>query len=375
MRYIGLFFLVMSQYTIVVLTAVPSILLKNAASPGLKIPAIGLGTAGYGNDPSVGYGGYPECWKEYDLAQKKTIGCGKFTTRAIGDWISIGGRRIDGANNYGNQKAIGKAIKASSVPRSELFISSKICMACPFGFKEALECFNTVITDLQLDYVDTLLIHYPGPFNTSSKDPYCDPASSLYNITMCRLETWRAVLQIFESGRAKSVGVSNYEKEHIEEIIAAGMKLPSINQHHFHPYGGSAQMALVDFCQANDILFQSYSPLGVPDWHKFPGPHMSTTPLKDPVVVSIAAAHKKTPAQVILAWQWSLGIPFNPRSQNKKHMVENMEVFDIVITPEESNKLMKLHQDTCLEDPDFYECAPIYCYYFWGGKNCTLPTL
>jgi diketogulonate reductase-like aldo/keto reductase len=94
----------------------------------------------------------------------------------------------------------------------------------------------------------------------------------------------------------------------------AKLPIPSVNQCHFHPYGGSAQMDKVKFCQAHDIVYLGYSPLGIPDWHKFPsGSGMSKTALEDPTILSIASSHGKSPAQVIMAWEWSLGIPVNPR--------------------------------------------------------------
>jgi len=358
MKYAGLCFLVVSQCLIMVFSVVPSVPLKNSAVPGLIMPATGLGTGGYGMNPSVGYNGYPECWAERQFPDKK-IGCGKYTKKALNEWIQVGGRRIDAGDNYGNEIEIGEVIKTSSVPRSELFVLTKVGILCPFGYNETLKCFTGVVSDLQLEYLDALLIHYPHPFNQNSEDPYCKPTSKLYNLTMCRLQTWKALVHIFEAGGAKAIGVSNYEIEHLEEIVSSGLPLPSINQCHFHPYGGSAQMPAVKYCQAHDIVFLGYSPLGVPDYHKYPGPDMHPTVLEDPVVLSIAAAHKKSPAQVIQAWLWSLGIPANPRCQNLTHMIENLNYFDIVITPEESNKLMGLHQDTCAEDPTWYECAKV----------------
>eukprot|EP00463_Aulacantha_scolymantha_P006315 TRINITY_DN7942_c0_g1_i1.p1 TRINITY_DN7942_c0_g1~~TRINITY_DN7942_c0_g1_i1.p1 ORF type:complete len:171 (+),score=21.19 TRINITY_DN7942_c0_g1_i1:283-795(+) len=160
------------------------------------------------------------------------------------------------------------------------------------------------------------------------------------------------MLNIFNAGTAKAIGVSNYENSHIQEIIDAKKPLPTVNQCHFNPYGGSAQMDKVKFCQAHDIVYLGYSPLGIPDWHKFPKP-MEPTPLRDPVVLSIADAHKRSAAEVILAWEWSLGIPVNPRCMNATHMAQDLNIYDITTSDEESAKLMGCHQDTCKEDPLF----------------------
>jgi len=331
---------------------VPMVPLKNTAVSGLKMPAMGLGMGGYGVNKKVGYGGYPECWAEIP-------GCGEFTERAVTEWLQVGGRRLDSANMYDNEKSVGKAIKASSVPRNDIFILTKVGPVFPLGFNETLTQFDKIKANLQVDYVDLLLIHWPSIDNSStpSKDPHCVRTSPSFNETQCRLDTWRAMLQIFNSGGAKAIGVSNFEIIHLQEFIDAGLSLPSVDQCHFNPYAGAAQMELVNFCKSHDIVFLGYSPLGIPDWHKYPGPHMASTPMLDPTVLSIAKAHGKSPAQVILAWEWSLGIPVNPRTMNSSHMIENLNIYNISITKEESDKLLGLHQDTCAEDPDYYECA------------------
>jgi len=238
---------------------------------------------------------------------------------------------------------------------SDLFILSKVGFRDPMGYNEAVRQFEKIKNDLQVDYVDMLLIHWPTA-DLPSTDPYCNFGGPLFNQKDCRLSMWRGMVSIFNSGGAKAIGVSNFDVSHIQEIIDAGLPLPSTNQCHFYPYGGSSQMNLVRFCQDHDIVFNGYSPLGIPDWHTFPGPNMATTPMKDPAVISIANAHGKSPAQVILAWEWSLGIPMNPRSQNAAHMAENLDIFDIKLTNEESAKIMSLHQVTCEEDPRFYLC-------------------
>ena len=98
--------------------AVPSVLLRNSAAPGQRLPAIGLGTGSYSDDPTVGYGGYPECWSTL-------AGCGAYTERAVGAWLAAGGRRIDAANSYGSQISVGRAMAASPVPREDVFLLSK----------------------------------------------------------------------------------------------------------------------------------------------------------------------------------------------------------------------------------------------------------
>ena len=213
--------------------SVPSVTLRNAALPGLQMPAIGLGTGAYSNDPSVGYGGYPECWST-------SAGCGAWTQQAVSTWLSRGGRRIDAANSYQDQKDVGIGMAASGVPRSEIFLLSKVGPSNPLGYNDSLAQFETILSDMNTTYVDALLIHWPWQsasqgnvsHNTSvpSSDPACIPATATYDEKGCRLSTWRALVSIFNSGRARSIGVSNYNVSHMQEIIDAGMMLPSINQ-------------------------------------------------------------------------------------------------------------------------------------------------
>lgn len=147
---------------------------------------------------------------------------------------------------------------------------------------------------------------------TISTDPACDythPAT--YNEKACRLSTWRAMVQIWQSGGAKAIGVSNYNVTHFTEIIDAGLPLPSVVQNPYHLYHSAMQADTIAFCRAHDILFLGYSPLGVPDYHLYPTTDaagqptgMSSSQLADPVVVDIATAIGRSPADVLLAWQW-----------------------------------------------------------------------
>ena len=126
--------------------------------------------------------------------------------------------------------------------------------------------------DLQTDYVDLMLIHWPTSPGKSS-DPHCQMHGSDYNATACRLASWKALLDLQKQGKARAVGVSNYNVEHLQEIIDAGLPLPSVNQCPYNPYLASAQADLLAKCKKHDILFNSYSPLGIPDWHQYSGKH------------------------------------------------------------------------------------------------------
>ncbi len=149
---------------------------------------------------------------------------------------------------------------------------------------------------------------------------------------------------------------------HFEEIRLAGLPLPAITQSPFHLYLSAAQMDIVSYTMRNGIIFLGYSPFGVPDYKVYPTGGSSPLPaaneLQDPVVTAIAAAHGITPAQVILAWHWALGIPANPRSMSPQHMAENLAAYSgISLNQTEVHLLNTRPQDMCSFDPDWYECA------------------
>jgi diketogulonate reductase-like aldo/keto reductase len=211
-------------------------------------------------------------------------------------------------------------------------------------------------------YVDLLLNHWPTSPASPTIDPLCDPEKkATYDAKGCRLSTWRAYVEIWKSGKSLSIGVANYNQTHLEEIISAGMPLPSVNQIPFHLYNAASQLELLAFCKAHNIVVLSYSPLGIPDWHSMPASLPASTPLRDPVLLSITAAHAPaTAAQVTLAWLWSLGVPSNPRSMNATHMADNLAAIgSVTLTQAEIAALSSRPLDSCDIDPSFYECVPV----------------
>jgi diketogulonate reductase-like aldo/keto reductase len=356
----------------------PSFPLFNAAEPGLHFPALGLGTGfyGMGNEP---YGTYPECGDaphpKGDPPGPSPPGCGPNAQKVVYTWLSkTSGRRLDCANSYYNQQYVAQGINQSMVDRSQIFILSKVGPTFSLGFKDTVDQTLEVLQQLQTDYVDSLLVHWPlmkhpaESYIPKTSDPLCNLTNPLtYNEKQCRLSTWSAMLGLFKLGLARSVGVSNYNITHLQEIIDAGLPLPSVNQVSFNPYNYRTGRAdLLEFCQKNRILLVGYSSLGVPDVHKFPvedqskGPTgMSSTLLDDSMITSLSKAYNRTPAQVLLQWSNQLGVPTNPRSMNLTHMIENLEVFSNPFTINDSDMahINNLAQDTCDVDPDWYECV------------------
>ena len=308
---------------------VPTVTLMNAAAPGTKMPVVGIGTGGYMFEPRTGPG---EIWTE-DVAEK-----------AVEQWLKLGGRRIDASLNYRNEPGVGRAIKASRVPREEIFIVSKVGSEGPFanmpggalGYNDTLIQVQPILDSLQSDYVDLLLIHWPGPPGNST-DPACQGNPPTWRA--CRQSTWKAMEEIFKSGKAKAIGVSNFEKNHLEDIIAMNSTLPALNQVEFHPYWHEED--LLAFCKMYNITYNGYSPLGCPDWAPS-SHHWNHTLLEEPTVTSIAKAHNCSPAQVVLRWEWQQGVVTNPRTVNPDHMKENLNYFDFVLSDDEMKKISSI---------------------------------
>ena len=257
---------------------------------------------------------------------------------ATTQWLALGGRYIDTALTYGTQEGIGRAIKASGIPRDELWITSKVpaggiapgplpgginATTDPYG--ATLASFALVQQQLQVGSVDLLLVHWPS-----------GPADGPFTPAQYRQHAWRALEHILATGGARAVGVSNFEVQHLRDIEALGGKLPAVNQVEFHPY--YHEDALVEYCKGKGIQFDAYSPLGVADMVRA-AHYWSPCVLDHPAVHAIARAHPSfgpSPAQVVLAWLWGQGIVTHPRSEDAGHMRENLRVAgQLALTPAE----------------------------------------
>ena len=306
---------------------VPTVTLMNAAAPGTKMPVVGIGTGAYVYKPRTEPG---EIWTD-DVAEK-----------AVGQWLDMGGRRIDASLNYLNEPGIGRAIKASTVPREEIFIVSKVgsggqsLPGAALGYNDTLSQVQPMLDALQIDYADLLLVHWPGPPGNST-DTACQGNPPTYRA--CRQSTWKAMEEIFKSGKAKAIGVSNFEKSHLEDIIVMNSTLPALNQVEFHPYWHEDD--LLAFCKMYNIRYNGYSPLACPDWAPT-SHHWNHTLLEEPTITSIAKTHNRSPAQVVLRWEWQQGVVTNPRTVNPNHMKENLNYFDFVLSDDEMKQIANI---------------------------------
>jgi len=224
------------------------------------------------------------------------------TERIVGDALEVGYRHIDTAKAYDNEEGVGAAIEAAGIDRDELYVTTKLWNSDQ-QHQSALDAFDLSLEKLKLDYVDLYLIHWPSPH----RGHY--------------LEAWEALQEIAESGRARSVGVSNFKPHHLEKVLDLGGLVPAVNQIEFHPDFQQRESAA--FNAQHGIVTESWSPLG------------QGALVDDPGVVAIAAGHGKTLAQVILRWHIQIGHVVIPKSNRRERMAENLDIFDFALTDDE----------------------------------------
>ena len=244
---------------------------------------------------------------------------------AVKEAIAAGYRSIDTAAIYGNEKSVGTAIKESGVPREELFITTKVWNEVQ-RTGDVETAFQNSLVDLGIDYLDLYLIHWPV------KGRYVD--------------TWLALEKIYNSGRAKAIGISNFQTNHIEDIKKVWTVVPVMNQIEMHPR--LTQKPLIEFCRKNDIIPESWSPLG----GSMPG-EVKSKIIEEPILASIGKKYNKTPAQVILRWNIDLGIVTIPKSITPERIRENLDIFDFELTAEDIAAIDALNTNQRVgPDPD-----------------------
>lgn len=232
---------------------------------------------------------------------------------AVTNAFKVGYTSIDTAMVYQNEQGVGKAIKDSSIPREDLFITTKV-WNCDQGYENTLRAFDESLERLGLDYVDLYLIHWPTP----QFDEYVD--------------TYKALEKLYRDGRVKAIGVCNFEMEHLERILNECEVKPVLNQVECHPY--LAQNELKEYCAKHDIFVEAWSPLD-----------QGGEVLQDAVIQQIAVAKGKTPAQVVLRWHLQNNTIVIPKSVTPSRIEENFQVFDFELTNEEMKQINELNRD------------------------------
>ncbi len=218
---------------------------------------------------------------------------------AVKTALDLGYRHFDTASFYENEESVGRAVRDSSVDRSEIFVTTKLWNA-DHGFDETLKAFERSLKKLDLGYIDLFLVHYP--------------------VQHKRLDTWKAMEKILESGNCKAIGVSNYLAHHMTELLKNCNITPAVNQIELSPYCFESRADIVNLCRANNIAVEAYSPL------------VRTKRFDDPKLIEIAKRYGKTPAQILIRWALQENIIVIPKSSNPKRIQENADVFDFSIS-------------------------------------------
>jgi len=262
-------------------TSIPTVPLNN----GVQIPQLGFGT----------YKLSPESTRDLVLTA-----------------FDAGYRHVDTAQMYRNERGVGEAVAASGLPRDEIFVTSKLNNAY-HAHDDALSAFDRTLEELHLEHVDLFLIHWPLP------------ALGRYT------EAWGALEEIYRSGRARAIGVSNFQPEHLRRVLAEGTVVPAVNQVELHPWFGNTEVRTFD--AEHGIVTEAWSPLG------------RGSVLADPTLVRIADETGRTPAQVVLRWHVQRGNVVFPKSATPARIAENARIFDFELSDADMAAITALDRD------------------------------
>ena len=230
--------------------------------------------------------------------------------KAVTTALENGYRLIDNAAIYHNEKGVGRAIKKSGIPREEIFLSSKIANDQQ-GYHGTLKAFQRSIDWLQTDYLDLYLVHWPQGEKT--------------------LETWKAMEELYQKGKVRAIGVSNFWLHHLEYFLPKINIMPAVNQVEFHPE--LTQPELLNYCQQRNIQIEAWSPV------------MQGKVLEIPLIRQIADKYGKSPVQVVLRWDLQKGVVTIPRSAKPKEIKENAQIFDFELDEEDMIAIDSLNRN------------------------------
>ncbi len=267
---------------------------------GAAIPCIGFGT-----------------WQTPD---------GDIGVAAVKQAIEYGYRHIDTAAGYDNEESVGKAVKISGVPRKELFITSKLKNS-DHGYEATLKAFDTTLHKLDMGYLDLYLIHWPNPIRFRD------------NWKEANAGTWKAFEELYEAGKIRAIGISNFMPHHIEALLETARIAPMVNQIRLCP--GETQEEVTKYCREHNILLEAYSPLGT--GQVFDVPEMK----------QLSEKYNKSIAQICLRWSLQMGYLPLPKSVTPARIKENAEVFDFELSTEDVSLIAGL-KECCgpTKDPD-----------------------
>jgi diketogulonate reductase-like aldo/keto reductase len=256
------------------------------------------------------------------------VGLGVFQTkegdeveRAVEAALAAGYRLIDTAAIYGNEVGVGKAIKASGLPREEIFITTKLWNA-HHAYDQALRAFDESLAKLDCGYIDLYLIHWPLPMEGKFT------------------EAWKALEHLYDSKRVRAIGVSNFKPHHLEELLKGAETTPAVNQIELHPL--FQQQATRAYCAEHGIVVESYSPL-----------MQAGEALEHPTIAQLAQTYGKTPAQIILRWHVQSGFIVIPKSVKAERIQENINLFDFELSEADMRAIESMDREQRIgADPD-----------------------
>jgi len=251
-------------------------------SNGVGIPCIGFGT-----------------WQTPD---------GDVAVRSVAAAIEAGYRHIDTAQAYGNEESVGKGIRESGIDRKDLFITTKLWNS-NHSYKLTMRSFEESMNKLGLDYLDLFLIHWPNPI--AFRDHWQD----------ANAESWKAMEELYEAGKIRAIGISNFRPHHIEEILKTAKVAPMVNQIRLCP--GDTQDETVSWCRDHGMVLEAYSPLGI--GQIFEVPEMQ----------KLAEKYQRSIAQVCIRWSLQRGYLPLPKSVTPSRIQENLKVFDFELSDED----------------------------------------
>ncbi|GGV18211.1 aldo/keto reductase [Lactobacillus acetotolerans] len=267
---------------------------------GVKIPIVGFGT-----------------WQTPDGAVAKS---------SVLAAINAGYRLIDTAAAYGNEESVGEGIKASGVNRHDLFVSTKLWNT-NHGYDKTKKAIDTSLQKLGLDYLDLYLIHWPNP------------AAMRANWAELNAESWRAMEEAVKAGKIRAIGISNFRREHIDELLKTATIKPAVNQNYLNP--SDMQKDLTAYNDKLGILNEAYSPLGTGGL------------LDNETVNKVAKNYGKSPAQVLIRWSLQHGFLPLPKSVHPEYIKANADIFDFEINSDDMKTLDGLHGAAKVaQDPD-----------------------
>lgn len=256
---------------------------------GVKIPCVGFGT--------------------YQIAN------GESAVSAVRNALETGYRHIDTAAGYGNEESVGIAVKQSGISRDEIFVTSKL-QNPEHGYENTMRAFEQTMKNLDMDYLDLYLIHWPNPIKFRNEWQSANAG------------TWRAFEELYKGGRIRSIGISNFHPRHIDELMKTAAIVPMVNQIRLCP--GDTQNEIVNYCRERNIILEAYSPLGTGQLFEVPD------------MQSIAQKYGKTIAQTGLRWSLQKGYLPLPKAVGQTHIKENADIFDFELSAQDVQTISDL---------------------------------